>query len=72
MGEASRREFLQGAALAAAGALSGCATVDGRGRDPNFSVLVSDLHVGPDGCGALQERFRRIVLPFAVRISDEL
>ena len=61
MGEASRREFLQGAALAAAGALSGCATVDGRGRDPNFSVLVSDLHVGPDGCGYTYGRLEKVV-----------
>lgn len=44
----SRREFLQGATGVAAAVSSGCETVGVKRRDPNFSVLLSDLHIVPD------------------------
>lgn len=53
---ASRREFLTGATCAvAAGAVAGCTTALKGGVDPDFTVMISDLHVGPqDG----RDRYR--------------
>lgn len=59
----NRREFLQGAACVAAGALSGCVTAAKEDFDPDFSVLISDLHVGRDDeeCAYTYARLEKVV-----------